>query len=212
MRKRIRLDCLAGRVFHAWNCLERGPDGKPPSLASLAAGKLPRAVFTKIIQGKHMGGTWPTTQKVASALRVSAVWLQDREGPDPTLSGPIVAPQSTKMPVELLEDVEDCVSRFIEKHREHDPSSPEVVALSAILDRQGWPQASDASVAEWLSDLRRAIDFVQVEEKVRQVAIASELASAERQRSSGEPATKVIDLGKHRKRSVVEPPDEEPKK
>lgn len=84
------LGTIADRAWYAWHCLPRSKKGKPPSWKSLEKEYgVATTTFSKLFSGERKTVELETLPKMASALRVSEMWLYKGEGEVPKLSGPL---------------------------------------------------------------------------------------------------------------------------
>lgn len=82
---------ISDRVWYAWLCLPRGPDGEPPSFRSLEEEhSLPEGIFSKVIRGARRSLSMETAKRMSKALAVPFEWLVLDEATQwrPRLTGP----------------------------------------------------------------------------------------------------------------------------
>lgn len=102
---------LGSRAWWAWHCLPRQPDGEPPQLKQFERDhRIPNGTLGRVFSGERQSPQHETLQKMASALRVSALFLLEGSGRWPTPTGPV--PQrkithegQTRLPAPIFETV-----------------------------------------------------------------------------------------------------------
>jgi hypothetical protein len=85
------LGTLNDRVYFAYHCLPRNKRGKVELSARKIeeAHDLPQALLNKLFSGERKTVSSETAPKLATALRVSLMWLLEGDGDPPQLTGPI---------------------------------------------------------------------------------------------------------------------------